>query len=200
MDIPLNVDVHCPDGRCGRSTYVIVNPTTEQLTHVVVREQWPSRTERLVPIDWVAVTTRDIIVLNRPRDEFTLLPPFTQTDFVQRDVPHYASDPKLTMFWPFVTPAKRVVEDVHRQIPPGELAVRRGARVRASDGQVGQVDEFLIDPESGYITHLVLREGLPWDKKYVNIPVSEIDHIEENVVHLKMDKQGVSALPTIPLR
>ena len=35
MDIPLNVEVHCPDGRCGRSTYIIINPTTEQVTERV---------------------------------------------------------------------------------------------------------------------------------------------------------------------
>jgi sporulation protein YlmC with PRC-barrel domain len=200
MDIPLNVDVHCPDGRCGRSTYVIINPATEQVTHLVVREQWPSQIERLVPIDWIVVTTRDVIVLKHPRAEFTQQEPFNQTDFIQRDIPQYATDPKLTLIWPYVVPATRIIEDETRQIPPGELAVRRGARVRATDGRVGQVDEFLVDPESGHITHLVLREGLPWDRKHVNVPVSEIDRIEENTVYLKLDKKGVGDLPFIPLR
>ena len=200
MDLPLNVDVHCTDGRCGRSTYIIINPATEQVTHLVVREQWPSWVERMVPVEWVAVTTRDIIVLKQTRQEFNDLGAFNQTDFIQRDVPHYASDPKLTMIWPYVVPAKKVVESDYRAIPPGELAVRRGARVRASDGPIGQVDEFAIDPDSGNITHLVLREGLPWDKKHVTIPVSEIEHIQENEVLLKLDKEAVRALPAIPLR
>ena len=30
-------------------------------------------------------------------------------------------------------------------MPPGELAVRRGSHVRATDGDVGRVDEFLVD-------------------------------------------------------
>jgi sporulation protein YlmC with PRC-barrel domain len=200
MDIPLNVEVHCPDGSCGRSTYIIINPATDQITHLVIREQWPSQTERLVPIDWVAVTTRDVIVLKHSRAQFTLLDPFNQTDFIQRDVPQYATDPKLTLIWPYVVPATRIVEDDSRQIPPGELAVRRGAKVRATDGRVGQVDEFLVDPETGHITHLVLREGLPWDKKHVNVPVSEIDRIEENTVYLKLDKKGVGELPFIQLQ
>ena len=45
MDIPLNVDVHCPDGRCGRSTHIIINPATEQVTHLVVKEQLCLRPE-----------------------------------------------------------------------------------------------------------------------------------------------------------
>ena len=68
-----------------------------------------------------------------------------QTDFIYADIPHYAMDPKLTLLWPYVVPAKRMVDEKVRRIPPGELAVRRGARVRATDGRVGRVDEFLVD-------------------------------------------------------
>lgn len=200
MDIPLNVDVHCPDGRCGRSSHIIINPATERLTHVVVKEQWPSSVERIVPVEWITATTRDIIVLNHNREEFRQLSLFNQTDFVQREEPYYASDPKLTLVWPYTVPVKQVIEDAHRMIPPEELAVRRGAKVRATDGRIGQVDEFLIDPESGNISHLILREGLPWDKKHIAIPISGIERIEENTVYLKLDKKSVKALPSIPLR
>jgi hypothetical protein len=62
------------------------------------------------------------------------------------------------------------------------------------------VDEFLIDPESGNISHLILRKGLPWDKKHVNIPIEDIERIEENTVYLKLDKKTIKALPSIPLR
>ena len=53
MDIPLNAEAHCADGVCGRSTYVIVNPVNEQVTHVVVREEWFPHNEHLVPLDLV---------------------------------------------------------------------------------------------------------------------------------------------------
>ena len=125
---------------------------------------------------------------------------FNQTDFVKRDVSHYATDPQLTLLWPYRVPSEQVVVDTRRQIPPGQLAVRRGARVRAADGRVGQVDEFMVDPDSGHITHLVLREGLPWDKRHVDIPISAIDRIEENVVHLSLTKKEIEALPFIQLR
>jgi hypothetical protein len=39
-----------------------------------------------------------------------------------------------------------------------------------------------------------------WGEKDVTIPVSEIDRIEETVIHLKLDKQSVKALPAIPIR
>jgi sporulation protein YlmC with PRC-barrel domain len=104
------------------------------------------------------------------------------------------------MLWPYVVPAKRIVDERIRPIPPGELAVRRGASVRASDGRVGKVDQFVVDPESGLITHLCLREGSLWGDRMVCIPVTEIDHIEEKVVHLKMDKKAVEAMPSLPVK
>ena len=200
MNIPLDADVHCTDGRYGRSTYIVLNPTDEKITHVVVMSRKIPGSERIVPVSWIKETTPELILLNRPKNAVTSLEHFNQTDFVQREVPHYATDPKLTLLWPYRVPAKKVVSEEYKQIPPDELAVRRGARVQATDGRIGQVDEFLIDPESGYISHLVLREGLPWDKKHITVPISEIDRIEENTVHLKMDKRSVKVLPAIPLR
>ena len=115
------------------------------------------------------------------------------------DIPHYSSDPKMTALWPYVTPARRIISDTHATLSSQELAIRRGTRVRATDGRIGQVSEFLIDPTSLYVTHLVLREGLPWDRKYITIPVSEIDRIEEDILYLHLDKKAVRALPTIPI-
>ncbi|MCP4418033.1 MAG: PRC-barrel domain containing protein [Chloroflexi bacterium] len=197
MEIPLNVDVHCTDGRCGRSTLLILNPTTEQLTHVIVREQWPSRTERLVPLDWIAATTREIIILNQDRKEFNHLDPFTKKDFVYTDISNFANDSDLTLYWPYVTPAKQVIEQKLRQIEPGELAVRRGANIHATDGRVGRVDEFVVDAETGHITHLVLREGHLWDRREITIPLSYIKRIEENRVNLNVDKSTIEALPAV---
>jgi uncharacterized protein YrrD len=200
MDLPLNVDVHCLDGRCGRSTYIIINPATDQVTHFVVREQWPSRTERMVPIERIAVTTRDVVVLNQTRAEFTSLDPFNQTDFVYTNMPHHATDPSLTLLWPYVVPVKRVIEDNIRRIPLGELAVRRGARVLATDGRVGRVDEFVVDASGRQITHLILREGHIWGQRDVAIPLALIDRIEENVVQLNVDKKSVGELPTLTVQ
>jgi len=200
MDFSLNVEVHCTDGRCGRCTHIILNPATEQVTHLVVREKRPSTVERLVPVQLVAQTAAEVILLNCNLDQFASLEPFNQTEFVYRDVPHHATDPSLTLLWPYSVPAKRIVDDKIRPIPPGELAVRRGAQVRATDGRIGRVDEFMVDPESGNITHLCLREGYIREGKQVCIPVSEIDRIQEKVVYLKIDREAVAALPPIPTR
>jgi len=62
------------------------------------------------------------------------------------------------------------------------------------------VNDFIVDPEKGYISHMVLREGLPWDKKYITIAIAEIDHIDEKIVFLKLSKRKVKELPAIKIR
>ena len=157
MEVPLNVEVHCTDGGCGRSTHIILNPVTERMTHIVVKERQPSRVERLVPALLIRSTAAEVILLSCTLKEFKTLEPFNQTAFVYGDLPHHASDPSLTLLWPYAVPAKRIVDKKTRPIPPGELAVGRGARVEATDGRIGRVEELLVDPDSSYVTHICLR-------------------------------------------
>jgi sporulation protein YlmC with PRC-barrel domain len=200
MELPLDVEVHCSDGRCGRSAYIILNPATDQITHIVVRERQPSRVERLVPVMLVANTAAEVILLKCTKEEFAALEPFNQTQFVYGDLPHHAMDPNLTMLWPYVVPSKRIVSERIRPIPPGELAVRRGTPVEATDGRVGRVDQFLVEPDSGHITHLCLRASHLRGDKVICIPVSEISEIKEKVVYLKVNKEAIASLPTVPVK
>jgi sporulation protein YlmC with PRC-barrel domain len=199
MNIPVNADVHCMDGFYGRSTYVIVNPVIKEVTHLVVREDRAPHTERLVPVHLVKETTPDLVLIDCVRNELTKLRPFIETEFLQTTLPDvdYAGDEYLVS--PLTAPVTRrvLLEQKHKAIPLGELAVRRGAHVEATDGRVGRVDEFVVDPDSGHITHMVLREGHLWGDEEVTIPVSEIAEFEEGVVHLRLSKQQVEALPTI---
>jgi uncharacterized membrane protein len=99
---------------------------------------------------------------------------------------------------PYVTPAAPPYEEVQRT-PPGELAIYRGTWVEATDGHVGTVGELVMDPSTGHITHMVLREGHLWGKREITLPLSAIDRIEADAVYLKLDKQAIERLPATPL-
>ena len=66
------------------------------------------------------------------------------------------------------------------------------------DGRAGKVDQFLIEPISGHITHLIMREGHSWGQKEITIPISEVDHVDDDVVYLKLKKADIEELPRIP--
>jgi hypothetical protein len=47
---------------------------------------------------------------------------------------------------------------------------------------------------------MVLQEGHLWGKKEITVPLSAIDRVEAEAVHLKLDKQAVERLPATPLQ
>ena len=205
MEIPLNAQVECTDGICGRSEYVLINPVVEKVTHLVVKEE-PSNTEYIVPVDLISETIADTILLRFSKAELGKMEPFIKTEFVEEKVPAYAEyrggmySGMGAYYMPYVTPEITVQVPVeHQQIPPGELAVRRGARIEATDGYVGKVDEFVVNPENGHITHLVMREGHLWGQKDVIIPLSALGDTRQDTVFLKLDKHRIESLPTFPV-
>ena len=206
MEIPLQAQVECTDGVCGRSVYVVINPVVDQVTHLVVKEDASPNAEYMVPVDFVTDTTADMIKLRCSKADLEMMDPFTQTTFIQEKVPemNYSTGGggygMGSFYMPYVTPEKTIlVPEEIQQTPPGELAVRRGTQVKATDGYVGKVDEFVVNPDNGYITHLVMREGHLWGKKDVAIPLSAMGELREDTLFLNLDKAQVEALPTFPV-
>jgi hypothetical protein len=72
--------------------------------------------------------------------------------------------------------------------------------VEAADGRVGRIDEFLVNPETMAITHLVMREGHLWGQKDVTIPIVQVDRITEGTVYLWLSKQQIEQLPALRVR
>jgi sporulation protein YlmC with PRC-barrel domain len=209
MEIPLNAQVDCTDGVYGRSVYVLINPVINQVTHLVVKEDSSPNTEYIVPVDVVSETIADTIRLRCSKAELEKMDPFIKTTFIEEKVPdnylsygsRYGYGMGAYYYWPYSGFKRTVNVPVeHRQIPQGELAVRRGTRVEATDGYVGHVDEFVVNPENGHITHLVMREGHLWGKKDVIIPLSALGDTRKDTVFLKLDKHQVESLPTFPLQ
>lgn len=203
VPIPINADVSCTNGYCGKSSHLLLNPITQKLTHIVVQgKEFFDSNKRLVPFDRIIETTPDLIRLNCTKEELAKMEAFTETHYIKRELPPDYPEYYPELFWPYAMPMPETeyipVEDEH--IPPGEVAVHRGAQVEATDGHVGQVDEFLVDPVSGYFTHLVLQKGHLWGKKELTLPMSAIERIFEDTVYLKLDKKAIELLPTIPVK
>lgn len=198
MDIPMDAEVFCTDGYCGRSMAVILKPETEEVTHLVVREKKTPHEELLIPVTAVTVTTPDSINLSYTREKLGKLQRFIDTEYVRVTVPRYVGGDSSLVPYAYAEPEVLAVR--RKVVPNGELALCRGARVEATDGHVGSVDELLVDPENEHITHLVLREGHLWGQKEVRIPASAVERIEEDTVHLRVSKRQIEALPAAPLR
>ena len=205
MDIPIHADVVCHDGLIGKSTYIIFDLVRRQATHFVVKTEKHDK-QYLVPLDKVMDSDRTVILLDCYRDDVYQFHPFQETHFNGYDA--YESTPPVpspgvaashTLYHPYRTAESG---------PPGEageatltqLAVNKGAKVLATDGEVGKIDEVIIDPDSHRVTHLVLRQHWLLNKWIVTIPVSEIENAEMDTVYLKLDKDAIKELPTVALK
>lgn len=206
MDISINAKVFCTDGECGHVTCVLINPVTKKVTHLIVKERGFLGQEHMVPIDFVTDSAPDKINLRLEKDKFQKLDHFLSIKYVSGEDPFDAYLPEQYYLHPYVMPDYESEYDYNtyytevENIPAGELAINRGAEVYAKDGWVGKVDEFLVSPKDDKITHIVLREGHLWDRKHVTIPVSAVDKIKVDGVHLNLTKKDVSELPAIPIK
>ena len=200
--IPLHAKVQCTDGACGESITVIVNPTTQSVTHFVVKDKsLPDPNERLVPVDQVEEATSQMIRLRCTKTGLAEMEPFTETQFIKTEEPSLAYSQYDSYMFPYVMNVGTVEMPVEvERVPPGEVAIHRGTMVEATDGFLGEVGELVVEPQSGHITHFVLREGHLWGKKEITLPLSAIDYAEFDTVYLKLDKKAVELLPVVPLK
>jgi hypothetical protein len=160
IDIPTKAEVYCSDGAAGRSTYVIFNPDNHRMTHLVVQSNRPPFDERLVPVGQVDATTNDMIRLKCTRKDLSAMEPFECEQYIRTKLPEYLPSQSAYPISGLMitTEVDTYVPVKISNIPAGEMAVKRGARVEATDGSVGQVDELLINSNNMQVTHLVLLE------------------------------------------
>lgn len=76
MDIPLDASVECSDGPVGTLTNIIVNPATETITHLVLREGhlWGKK-DVSVPVDQIDRYEDKCVYLKMNKKSIEDLPP-----------------------------------------------------------------------------------------------------------------------------
>ncbi len=200
IDLPMKAEVRCSDGIVGFFTHVIGNPVDHQVTHLVVKSVQPPFNEYLVPIDELEDTTPHRIKLTCTRSEFEKMEPFEVEEYIRARYPNY-------QVLPYQLPGQVLMDEVieyvpvkNHKIPQGEITVLRDAKVEATDGYVGLVDELLINSNNMQATHLVLRERNLFQQREITIPVSQIERVDEGTIYLKLDRQSIEELPTAPIQ
>lgn len=91
--------------------------------------------------------------------------------------------------------SRPVVSD---RVPVGEVEVRRGEPVHATDGPIGRVQGLVVDPGDNHVTHVLLDEGHLWGKKRVAVPIGAVKKVDAGV-QLDLTKDEVRDLPEIEL-
>jgi hypothetical protein len=197
MKIQINAKVICDEKSCGKVSCVIIDPLNDELTHFVVSvEHFPlPHSEHLVSLKHVAKVDNDSVTLDCSPDDLSKMEGFIRHEFVPSGIvtSGYGSEHLRK-------PSMLMTQVDHEKVPKGELAVHAGAKVFTKKEQIGRVDDFLIESkDDGHITHIVMREGHLWMARNITIPISEIEKIDDEGVHLKLGKEEVEELPSLKI-
>ena len=212
-EIAVDAKVVCSDGEMGKLTDVIVDPVARRVTHVVVQERGAAARSVMVPVERIAETSRVTVRLKGKLAEAANFPEFYATRYVPATSPEaqttmmaWEQDAALgagygTYYAPYVPWTDADVPVTEEQVPPGELSFYRGTRVAAKGGEeIGSVQEFIVEPRDGTITHFVVRIGHLSGAHEVALPVSTVASAGVEMVTLKLSREEVERLPAIPAR
>jgi hypothetical protein len=180
----------CPDGDCGVLRRIIIHPDARTVTHLVIEPRHGSHPGRLVPVELVDSAGGEIR-LRCTLAEFDNLDPADAEELVEGaglGIGGMPGGPPTGI----PGPVQVVVEDV---VPVGEAEVCPGDPVHATDGEIGAVQGFLVDPSDNQVTHVLLKEGHIWGRKKVAIPISAVTGSEDGIINVSLTKKQVEHLP-----
>lgn len=66
--------------------------------------------------------------------------------------------------------------------------------VDVTDGTAGTVEAVLRNSK-GELTHIVVGDARPWGREEIPVPIEQIESVEADHIHLRLDKRGLSLLP-----
>jgi sporulation protein YlmC with PRC-barrel domain len=202
----IGAEASCTDGKCGHVIRVVVDPVARTVTHLVVEPEGRVGLGRLVPVDLVDAADGEVRIRCSLAD-FEKFESAEETQFVPGTLGYAAYGPAQVIAWPYFglagggvsgDLAPGVSETVTVDaVPLGEVEVRRGEQVHATDGNIGRVEGLVMEPSSRKVTHVLLQEGHLWGRKEVAIPIGAVAEVGEDGIRLTISKREVEDLPPV---
>jgi sporulation protein YlmC with PRC-barrel domain len=209
VNFTIGSEVCCSDGDCGELRRIVLDPVARSLTHLVVEARHRHGEGHLVPIE-LAESTANQIRLRCTTAEFEALEDAEYTQLLPVTSGTWGYGPGDLLSMPYyglgagsigmaatgLSSGPQVT--VYDRVPLGDVQVRRGDSVHATDGSIGRVQGLVIDPHDHHVTHVLLDEGHLWGKKRVAIPINAVASVDDGV-RLALTKDQVRDLPSINL-
>jgi len=210
IQFTIGAGVKGTDGVCGEVSRVVVDPLARAVTHLVVEPAHRQGLGRLVPLDLVD-TSAEQVELRCTVAEFEKLGAAEETQFLPGTTGYSGYGQGQVLNWPYYiwgegmgggmgmgvgNLSEPIVFDT---IPAGEVVVRRGEHVHATDGEIGKVQGLVIATTNHHMTHVLLQEGHLWGRKQVAIPIGAVSGVDDGI-QLNITKQQVHDLPAADVR
>ena len=211
MRIPVNAKVVCTNGSHGKLHRIIVDRPTRTVTHLVVDTPGMG-SKRVVPVQHLADTTSESVVLKLTKQEVDQMPGFTLSASSVASYGGSGAPPDMSgydtawMFQPLnvqggmpghtAGAGRAQMDAIVENIDEGEVETRSGQRVEAEDGYVGDLKDLIVDAETFEVKEIAFLHGYLWDERAITIPLTDIDRVSGGVIFLNLNKAQVKELPS----
>jgi len=216
MELKEGMGVFTPGGeQVGTLNRFILDPATNEVTHIVIQKGWLLPEDKVVPFEMVTSATGEKVVLNEELGDFDALPPFEEIHFVRvTDDPPDDPGPAPAHEYQYTPayywyPAQSNIGfpgfglghytwptgEKKRNIPEDTVPLKEGTNVLSSDGKhVGDVERLFLEADSNKVTHFLISQGVLFkDRKLV--PADWVKSVEEDNVQLVVSSQLLERLP-----
>ncbi|HEY3474542.1 MAG TPA: PRC-barrel domain-containing protein [Anaerolineales bacterium] len=156
------------DEQVGKVSGFVLDPATNEVTHLVVQKGWLLPEDKVVPFDMVTSATEDKVILNEGMESFDELPAFEETHFIktrQADAPE---------------PDDRSPLEETTRTETAEPGVIRAGRPGHSYNPA-----YYWYPPHGYVGYPVGYYGWP--------PMEKVRNIPEDTISLKEGTDVISS-------
>lgn len=216
MQFKENTEVITSDGqKVGQIDRVVIDPRSEELTHLIVKKGFLFTKDKVVPFDLVETATEDQIVLKEGPQEPDDFPNFEETHFVPVEDAATPEDDgsgglsSLAWYYPLPGgawwhtrmgaypgyPEPPYVRRTELNIPDGTIPLEEGAKVVSKDGEhVGDIERIYADEKEQRVTHLLISKGFI-SKSRKLIPTMWVESVSEDLVRLSVGERFVEKLP-----
>jgi sporulation protein YlmC with PRC-barrel domain len=216
MELKEGMGVFTPGGEeVGRVNRFVLDPATNEVTHIVIQKGWLLPDDKVVPFDMVSSTADDRLVLSENVGDFDELPSFEETHFIRAadeypDDPTPTADPKYqyspAFYW---YPAQSNIGfpgialghyawptgETKKNIPEDTVALKEGTNIMSSDGKhVGDVERLFLEGDSNKVTHFVVSQGVLFKDRKL-IPAHWVKSVDEENVNLSVSSEVLERVP-----
>jgi len=187
--------------RLGKLTHVVVDPATKEVAEIVLGESGILGRDALVPVGAVTTAEHDQIQLELTKDQIGNLKDFVLSHFVE-PVGDSGSAAWGTgsLIAQGVGPvgaasgmeglAYTPIVESEEQIPEGDVDLRPGTEVWASDGKIGHVDDVLVDEETKRVRGFLVKEGHIFHHD-VEVSLKQVANIGTDRITLSLSKEDL---------
>ena len=208
MRYNLDADIldHSGD-KVGELQHVVVDPITNEITHLVVRKGWLFKQDKVLPESLVGQTDEEGIHLYQFDGSLGDMPDYEETHFLPYNYVDNEDDDSTqvintVMMYPPVGrpygtfpifPQEFQTQVVEKNIPKAAIAIQEGATLVDMEGEeLGEITEVIATATADRVTDIVFKDT---DGNMKRIPIHWVQDMFENSVRLAISEEMLNNVP-----